>query len=132
MTYGRRLVEDLLTAVWASEAAYGVRSPTAPDADMPKGSVDKRSADLLFAHLAAVRHVWRTAPLTTGERQALVLRYGADLTDETAGILQGVTDRTVRYRCERGVGKLAAWLNGLEYVDGYDDPGTAITTYRSE
>jgi hypothetical protein len=37
----------------------------------------------------------------------------------------GVTDRAVRYRVERGVGKLAAWLNGRDYIDGYDVMGEA-------
>ncbi|MFF8655136.1 hypothetical protein [Streptomyces huasconensis] len=52
------------------------------------------------------------------------MRYGTDLPDDEAGALQGVTDRAVRYRLERGVGKLAAWLNGRNYVDGYDELDT--------
>ncbi|MEV5136219.1 hypothetical protein AB0K71_15885 [Streptomyces syringium] len=119
--YDRALVEHLLPAVWGDQSAYGIRNPTAPDADMPKGSVDPKTASLLFAHLADIRRGWATAPLTVGERQALVLRYGADLPDAEAGALQGVTDRAVRYRVERGVGKIAAHLNGCEYVDGYDE-----------
>ncbi|MER6314650.1 hypothetical protein ABT237_12885 [Streptomyces sp. NPDC001581] len=119
--YDRRLVEHLLPAVWDGEAAYGIRNPTAPDSDMPKGSVDKRAAGTLFAHLADIRVGWATAPLSVGERQALLLRYGADVHDDEAGALQGVTGRAARYRCERGVGKLAAHLNGCEYVDGYDE-----------
>ncbi|GAU65242.1 Syd protein [Streptomyces sp. NBRC 110611] len=122
--YDRRLVEHLLPAVWDAEAAYGIRNPQAPDADMPKGTVDKKAASILFAHLADIRHGWATAPLSLGERQALVLRYGADLPDDESGALQGVTGRAVRYRCERGVGKIAACLNGLEYVDGYEEPTT--------
>ncbi|WKU46717.1 hypothetical protein Q3V23_23115 [Streptomyces sp. VNUA116] len=124
--YDRALVEHLLPAVWDPEAAYGIRSPTAPDADMPKGTVDKKAAGTLFAHLADIRRGWASAPLSLGERQALVLRYGADLPDYDAGVLQGITDRAVRYRCERGVGKLAAHLNGCEYVDGYEDAGTEV------
>ncbi|MEU5433795.1 hypothetical protein AB0G73_10500 [Streptomyces sp. NPDC020719] len=119
-TYDRRLVEHLLPAVWDKEAAYGIRNPTAPDADMPKGTVDKRTAGLLFAHLADIRQGWATTPLSLGERQALLLRYGVDLPDDAAGALQGVTDRAVRYRCERAVGKIAAHLNGHQYVDGYE------------
>ncbi|MFG3223230.1 hypothetical protein ACGF07_00395 [Kitasatospora sp. NPDC048194] len=119
--YDRRLVEHLLPAVWDREAAYGIRNPTAPDADMPKGSVDKKTAGVLVAHLADIRRGWATAPLSLGERQALLLRYGADLADDEAGALQGVTGRAVRYRCERGVGKLAAHLSGRDYVEGYDD-----------
>ncbi|MFC9736646.1 hypothetical protein ACFVKC_01855 [Streptomyces noursei] len=123
-TYDRRLVEHLLPAVWDVEAAYGIRNPQAPDADMPKGTVDRKAAGTLFAHLADIRRGWAAAPLSLGERQALVLRYGADLPDDESGVLQGVTDRAVRYRCERGVGKIAAHLNGLEYVDGYQEAAT--------
>ncbi|MFJ7202068.1 hypothetical protein ACIQWR_00825 [Streptomyces sp. NPDC098789] len=118
--YDRRLVEHLLPAVWDMEAAYGIRNPTAPDADMPKGTIDKKAAGTLFAHLADIRLGWAAAPLSLGERQALLLRYGADIHDDEAGALQGVSGRAVRYRCERGVGKLAAHLNGVAYVDGYD------------
>ncbi|MFI5763922.1 hypothetical protein ACIA8F_23655 [Streptomyces sp. NPDC051563] len=119
--YDRRLVEHLLPAVWDVEAAYGIRNPTAPDADMPKGSIDKKSAGILFAHLADIRRGWATAPLSLAERQALLLRYGADVHDDEAGALQGVTARAARYRCERGVGKIAAHLNGDTYVDGYEE-----------
>ncbi|MGW1258430.1 hypothetical protein ACWD5Q_25435 [Streptomyces sp. NPDC002513] len=119
--YDRRLVEHLLPAVWDAEAAYGIRHPQAPAADMPKGTTDPKIAGNLFAHLADIRHGWASAPLTLGERQALVLRYGADLPDDESGALQGVTGRAVRYRCERGIGKIAAHLNGREYIDGYEE-----------
>ncbi|MFE7124007.1 hypothetical protein [Streptomyces sp. GMY02] len=132
MTYDRRLVEHLLTAVWDPEAAYGIRSPIAPDADMPKGSVDAKAAGTLFAHLADIRRGWATAPLSIGERQALVLRFGADLPDDESGALQGVTGRAVRYRCERGIGKLAAHLNGTNYVDSYDALESAAAMLASE
>ncbi|MEU3709034.1 hypothetical protein [Streptomyces catenulae] len=121
MTYDRRLVEHLLPAVWDAESAYGIRNPTAPDADMPRAAADPKTASTLFAHLADIRRGWATAPLSLGERQALVCRFGADLPDDVSGALQGVTDRAVRYRCERGVGKIAAHLNGHEYIDGYED-----------
>ncbi|GGU77405.1 hypothetical protein GCM10010211_49160 [Streptomyces albospinus] len=119
--YDRRLVEHLLPAVWDAEAAYGIRNPQTPDADMPKAATDPKSATTLFAHLADIRRGWATAPLSLGERQALVLRYGADLPDDESGALQGVTGRAARYRCERGVGKIAAQLNGREYTDGYEE-----------
>ncbi|MYT31775.1 MULTISPECIES: sigma factor-like helix-turn-helix DNA-binding protein [unclassified Streptomyces] len=119
--YDRRLVEHLLPAVWDVEAAYGIRNPQSPDADMPKATTDPKAAGTLFAHLADIRLGWKTAPLSLGERQALVLRYGVDLPDDEAAAVQGVTDRAVRYRVERGVGKLAAHLNGHEYVDSYEE-----------
>ncbi|MGZ2360704.1 sigma-70 region 4 domain-containing protein [Streptomyces sp. 372A] len=119
--YERQLVEHLLPAVWSPEAAYGIRSPQAPDADMPRGSVDPRTAGTLFAHLADIRQAWAKCGLSEGERRALFLRYGLDWPDGEIAAECGVTDRGVRYRLERGVGKIAAWLNGAEYIDGYDE-----------
>jgi hypothetical protein len=119
--YDRRLVEHLLPAVWDVEAAYGIRNPTAPDADMPKGTVDKKSAGVLFAHLADIRRGWVTAPLSLVERRALFMRFGLDWEDGRIAAREAVTDRAIRYRLERGIGKLAAHLNGTDYVDSYDE-----------
>lgn len=65
----------------------------------------------------SARHGWTAASLSLEERQALILRYGADLPDDESGVLQGVTDRAVRYRCERAIGKIASFLNGYEGLD---------------
>jgi DNA-directed RNA polymerase specialized sigma24 family protein len=119
--YERRLVEHLLPAVWDTEAAYGIRNPQAPDADMPKGTVDKKAAGTLFAHLADIRRGWATAPLSLVEKRALFMRFALDWDDRRIAAREAVTDRAVRYRLERGVGKLAAHLNGTDYVDSYDD-----------
>ncbi len=119
--YKRPLVEQLLPAVWDSQYAYGMRNPAAPDPDMPKGTVDKKASGTLNAHLADIRWAWRTCDLALAERQALLLRFGLDYHDKDIAVIQDVTDRAVRYRVERGVGKLTAHLNGAEYVDGYDD-----------
>jgi hypothetical protein len=86
---------------------------------MPKGTVDRRRADVLFAHIADIRRGWAGAQLPSAERQALFLRYAVDAPDDEIASIQGVTGRAVRYRLERAVGKLAAWLNGVEYIDGY-------------
>ncbi|GGU41244.1 hypothetical protein GCM10010211_00250 [Streptomyces albospinus] len=118
--YDRRLIEHLLPAVWDVEAAYGIRNPQAPDADMPKGTVDKKAAGILFAHLADIRQAWRMCELSLGERRALFLRYCLDWPDSLIAARDGVTDRAVRYRLERGVGKIASHLNGMDYVDSYD------------
>ncbi|MGW3336237.1 hypothetical protein ACWDCL_01985 [Streptomyces sp. NPDC001009] len=119
--YDRRLVEHLLPAVWDMEAAYGIRNPTAPDADMPKGTIDKKAAGTLFAHLADIRRGWATAPLSLVEKRAIFMRFGLDWDDKRIAAREAVTDRAIRYRLERGVGKLAAHLNGTEYVDSYDE-----------
>ncbi|WP_327292412.1 hypothetical protein [Streptomyces sp. NBC_01198] len=123
--YNRALVEHLFPAVWDSEAAYGIRNPQAPDADMPKASVDKKKGSPLFAHLADIRQGWRKAPLSYVERQALFMHFALDSHDEVIAAFQEVSGRAVRYRLERGVGKVAAWLNGEEYVDGYDSEVTS-------
>ena len=123
--YERRLVEHLLPAVWDAEAAYGIRNPPAPDADMPKGTVDKKAAGTLFAHLADIRRGWATAPLSLVEKRALFMRFALDWDDRRIAAREAVTDRAVRYRLERGVGKLAAHLNGTDYIDSYDELETA-------
>ncbi|WP_405978892.1 hypothetical protein [Streptomyces sp. NBC_00158] len=123
--YDRRLVEHLLPAVWDVEAAYGVRNPTAPDPDMPKGTVDKKAAGTLFAHLADIRRGWKTAPLSRVEKRALFMHFALDWEDQRIAAREAVTDRAVRYRLERGVGKLAAHLNGTDYIDSYDELETA-------
>lgn len=119
--YERRLVEHLLPAVWDMEAAYGIRHPQAPDADMPKGSVDKKAAGTLFAHLADIRRGWKAAPLSLAEKRALFMRFALDWDDLRIAAREGVTDRAIRYRLERGVGKLTAHLNGTDYIDSYDE-----------
>ncbi|MFI0984995.1 hypothetical protein [Streptomyces exfoliatus] len=124
--YDRRLVEHLLPAVWDVEVAYGIRNPTVPDTDMPKGTVDKKTADVLFAHLADIRQGWATAPLSLVERRSLFMRFALDWDDRRIAARETVTDRAVRYRLERGVGKLAAHLNGLDYVDGYEEAEAAV------
>jgi len=119
--YDRRLVEHLLPAVWDVEAAYGIRNPQAPDADMPRGTVDKKAAGTLLAHLADIRRAWVTAPLSLVEKRAIFMRFALDWDDHRIAAREAVTDRAVRYRLERGVGKLAAHLSGTAYIDNYDD-----------
>ncbi|MFI2672556.1 hypothetical protein ACH5AU_23850 [Streptomyces albidoflavus] len=114
--------------MWAPEAAYGIRNPQAPDADMPHGSVDPRTAGTLFAHLADIRRAWARCDLSTVERRALFLRYGLDWPDTEIAGEGAATDRAVRYRLERGVGKIAAWLNGSEYIDGYEELPEVVKT----
>ncbi|WDS51762.1 DNA binding protein [Streptomyces phage Triumph] len=118
--YDRATVERTLPAVFDSGFAYGMKNELAPDADMPKGHVDKKKGSNFGAHLADVRRAWDAGPLSLVEKQALFLHYALDEHDEKIAAFQEVTDRAVRYRIERGVGKLAAHLNGDKYIDGYD------------
>jgi hypothetical protein len=119
--YTRAVVERMLPALWDRDAAvHGLRNPMKPDADMPKGYVNPKKGSPFLAHLVDIRAGWERAPLSREERQAMYLRYGLDYSVKEAGIVLGCRHQRVSERCERGVGKLAAYLNGEPYVDGYD------------
>lgn len=120
MAYTRATVERVLPAVFDPDSAYGTKNEQAPDADMPKGHVDKKKGSDFPAHLADVRRGWDTADLSLDEKRAIVMRYGLDWTYEEIGGLFEVHKSTVQRRAERGVGKLVAHLNGVKYIDGYD------------
>lgn len=119
--YNRAIVEKTLTAMWDRDSAYGMKNDLAPDADMPKGHVDKKKGSDFGAHLADVRRAWDAGPLSLVEKQAVFMRYALDQEQEVIAGFQAVTQQAVSYRIERGVGKLAAHLNGERYIDGYDD-----------
>ncbi|AGM12222.1 DNA binding protein [Streptomyces phage Zemlya] len=124
MSYNRALVEHLLPAVWDAEAAYGIRNPMQADADMPKGYSNPKTGGMIFAHLADIRDGWKWAysgGLSLEEAQTILLRYGMDWTLEEIADLLGVHKSTIQRRAERGVGRIAAFLNGVPYVDGYDN-----------
>ncbi|MBQ0949276.1 MULTISPECIES: hypothetical protein [unclassified Streptomyces] len=118
--YDRATVERTLPAVFDPDSAYGMKNDLAPDADMPKAQTDKKKGSNFPAQLADVRRAWERGPLSLVEKQALFMHYALDAHDDWIASFQGVTDRAVRYRIERGVGKLAAHLNGEKYIDGYD------------
>lgn len=118
--YDRATVERTLPAVFDPSSAYGMKNEAAPDADMPKAQTDKKKGSNLPAQLADVRRAWERGPLSLVEKQAMFMHYALDAHDDEISSFQAVTGRAVRYRIERGVGKLAAHLNGEKYIDGYD------------
>ncbi|MGW8630636.1 sigma factor-like helix-turn-helix DNA-binding protein [Streptomyces sp. NPDC055793] len=120
MAYTRATVERTLAAVFDPDAAYGMKNEQAPDADMPKGFVDKKKGSSFVVHLADVRRGWRLAELSDDEKRAALMRYGYDWTYEEIGDLLGAHKSTIQRRAEKCVGKLTAHLNGAEYIDGYD------------
>ncbi|AKY03729.1 sigma factor [Streptomyces phage Lannister] len=125
--YNRALVEKLLPAVWDGHAAYGLKNDQAADADMPKGQTDPKTANTLFAHLADIKAAWRWVErgnIPIEEARALLLRFGLDLTQEEAAGPLGTHQRQVSRLIERGVGRVTAYLNGVTYVDGYDNDNT--------
>lgn len=127
--YTRAIVEHMLPALFDPDAAvHGPKVTTRPDADMPKGHVDKKKGSPFLAHLVDIRVGWARAPLSLEERQAMYLRYGLDCTVKEAGIVLGCRHQRVSERCERGVGKLVAYLNGGEYVDSYDSVSAGVAS----
>ncbi|AGM12068.1 DNA binding protein [Streptomyces phage Godpower] len=124
MSYNRALVEKLLPCVWDGEAAYGLKNEQAPDADMPKTASNPKTANTLYAHLADIHTAWKWAVndgVTLDEARAVLMRYGLDYTFEEIAGHFGVNKSTIQRRAERGVGKMTAHLNGVPYVDGYDN-----------
>jgi hypothetical protein len=119
-SYNRALVEHILPAVWDGDAAYGMKAEQVPDADMPRGHKDPKKGSPLFVHIADIKHAWKHTDLSLPERQAVFLRFAFDEHDDVIAAFQEVSGRAVRYRVERGVGKLTAHLNGDKYIDGYD------------
>ncbi|WJN62901.1 DNA binding protein [Streptomyces phage phiScoe23] len=127
MSYNRALVEHLLPAAWDGEAVYGIKNPMQADADMPKGFSNPKTGGMIFAHLADIntaRNWMEGGGLPLEEAQTLLLRYGLDWTLEEIGEHLGVHKSTIQRRAERGVGKVTAYLNGVPYVDGYDNDNT--------
>jgi hypothetical protein len=121
--YNRALVEHLLPGAWDGAAAYGMKVDTQPSADMPKGQSDPKKGSPLMAHLADIKDAWawaRKGGLTIEVQRALMMRYGGDWTYEHMAVVEGRNKSTMQRRCEKGVGQLAAYLNGVDYVDGYD------------
>jgi hypothetical protein len=118
--YNRALVEHILPAVWDGEAAYGIKAEQVPDADMPRGHKDPKKGSPLFVHIADIKQAWNRAPLTVVERQSLLLRYGLDYAYDEIGSVRGVQKSAAQRATERAVGKVTAWLNGDQYIDGYD------------
>jgi DNA-directed RNA polymerase specialized sigma24 family protein len=121
MAYNRALVEHLLPAVWDQDAAYGIRNPHAPDHDMPKARPNPKTGNTIAAHLADIRSAWRKAPISPEEQRALFMRFCLDWEYGDIGRHDGVHKSTAQRRCESGVGRITAWLNGDEYVAGYDN-----------
>ncbi len=117
MSYDRALVEQLLFTVWDPAAVYGVPAPQAPPADMPRGSVNKKEGNTLFAHLADMNTGWQKTELRREERQVLLLRHGLDLTETEIGKILGRPQQTVSYQIFTGIGKIVAQLNGSEFSE---------------
>jgi hypothetical protein len=153
-SYNRPLVERLVPAIWDQAFAYGMTNPQEPTpvyrcqahpriVQTEEGDVystcacvepstrrsvpDPKVGGTIFAHLADIRSAWRDADIPQVERQAVLLRYGLDLTTQAVGDLQGVTKKGALLRAERGIGRLVAHLNGKAYRDVDDGDGPVLT-----
>jgi DNA-directed RNA polymerase specialized sigma24 family protein len=120
VTYQRADVERVLPYLFDIEAAYGIASEVYVEEGMPKGTTDPSKGNSTFATLADVRQAWVGAPLSPVEKQAVFMRYVFDDILDDIAATQDVNKSTAQRRTERGVGKLAAHLNGDKYIDGYD------------
>lgn len=110
MNYDRALVEHLLPTLWDPDAVFGVPVPSAPPADMPRGSVNKKEGNTLWAHLADIRTGWDQTELSIKERRALILRYGMDWTEIEIAKNQHTSQPRISVRLYTGVGKIVAHL----------------------
>ncbi len=109
--YDRRLVEQLLPAVWDSHYAYGMENPIAPDPDMPRAPTDPAHAGTRYAHIADIKTGWQAAPLAHVDRRVLLLRYGLDWTEKHISRQLGIAQQTVSHRLAVGVGRIVEALN---------------------
>jgi DNA-directed RNA polymerase specialized sigma24 family protein len=117
VNYDRALVERLLPTLWDPDAVFGVPVPSAPPTDMPRGSVNKKEGNTLWAHLADIRSGWANTELTVNERRAIVLRYGMDWTETEIAKNQRTSQSRISVRLYTGVGKTVAHLNGSEFLE---------------
>ncbi|MEV1109901.1 sigma factor-like helix-turn-helix DNA-binding protein [Micromonospora sp. NPDC049751] len=145
-SYNRRLVEQLLPAVWDKDYAYGMANPEAAqpvrgcqvhakrdgtpkedcaccDPSVRKTTVNPKLGNTLYAHLGDIHAAWRHAGLPLEEKRALLLRYGLDWREREISAQLGVPQQTISDRLVRGVGRLVDHLNGDEHED-IDDTAT--------
>lgn len=121
MNYTRGEVELLLPTVWDPDSIWGAPTEGAPEPGMPKGkSKDPRRTNAFWDHMLDVQIAWQRAPLTTAERRALLLRYGADMTQEQIARVLGRAKSTINENLYRGVGRIVAYLNGEEWKETLD------------
>lgn len=112
MSYSVELVEQLIPTVWDRSWAWGMQNESSPDPDMPKAKVtDPKQATTFWCHLIDVRRAWEQAPLTLGERRALLLRYGYGWEHEEIGRHELVSKQAIGKRLSFGLGKLVDFLN---------------------
>jgi hypothetical protein len=111
-TYTRELVESLLPAIWDDFYAWGIRIENAPDADMPRCTVNKATGNTLAAHVVDIKTAWSGAPLADHHRRALFTVYGLDWTQREAAAVLEVSQQAVSESARTGVTKIANHLNG--------------------
>lgn len=123
--YTPALVERALPYLWDQDYGLtGLPSPTAPPADMPKGSAaNPKTANTHLAVRADIFTAWDKAPLSRRERQVLLLKFGLDSTYvEIASDLGYADESGARKVADRAVLKIANHLNGTEHdLDEHSD-----------
>lgn len=111
--YDTDLVKQLVPAIWDDYFAWGMQCETAPDSDMPRGTINKATGNTLAAYIADIRRAWELAPLTLRQRQVLFLLLGQGWGERECGKYFGATRQAVNESLHLGVQHLGDFLNGL-------------------
>ena len=117
MSYTPELVAQLMPAIW-DMSIVKVDNPRAPDPDMPKVKADPKVSGTVLALLADIRIAWATAPILPEDRQALLLTYGLDWSQQEIADIQAGTQQAVSRQLARGIAVILFWLNGKPWEDG--------------
>lgn len=124
--YDLATVRRLIPGVFDPLFAWGVQMENAPDADMPRGTVNRATGGTFAAMLADIKIAWARAPLTMGERRAVFLVLGLGWRQVEAAYNQRVDQATISRRVSLAAAKLLSELvgaparagNGLVRLDG--------------
>lgn len=117
MTYTREMIEQILPLQWDRDAVWGQKARQAPPQDMPRATPNKKESNTLYATLADLNTGWLKTELRREERQAILPKYGMDLSMTEAAHVLDRPRKTVEYHCYTGVGKIVAQLNGSEFAE---------------
>lgn len=114
-TYDIELVEHMLPVLWDEEArATGIRSPLAPNPEMPKAKGNPAHMGTHHAMAADLDRAWRRAPLSTRQRRAVLMGYGFGMEQKEIAWREGVTQQAVSLRIRGALYAICNWLNGTD------------------
>jgi DNA-directed RNA polymerase specialized sigma24 family protein len=107
------MVEGLLPLVWRDRSvAEGTHGGKMTDPAMPKARVDPSTSGFLMAAWVDVKEGYESAPLTTKERRAILMRFGHDMLGREIAAVEECSESTISARIETAVQKITARMNG--------------------